>query len=232
MTYVVGHRGAAGVHPENTIRGFRYAIDLGLDYVECDVHLTCDHHIAVMHDATISRTTNGVGAIRDLTLDTIRQLDAGEGEQVPTLDEVLDVVKGKVRLLCELKGEDVEQAAIDAVCARGMENDVTFTSFQIERIEKVKRINSNLRIGAILPNPTEDDIKHASDIGGLGVGVRFQNVCYRVVEQAHNCSLEIRAWNPDISKEQQTMIALGVDGVCTNRPDILMAYLKEHNLRP
>ncbi|HIE27612.1 TPA: glycerophosphodiester phosphodiesterase, partial [Candidatus Poribacteria bacterium] len=82
MVYVVGHRGAAGVEPENTIRGFRYALELGVDYAECDVHLTKDNHLIVMHDETVDRTTNSTGAIRNLTFAEIRSLDAGKGERV------------------------------------------------------------------------------------------------------------------------------------------------------
>ena len=92
MVYVVGHRGAAGVLPENTLAGFRYAIELGVDYVECDVHLSRDGQLVVMHDATVDRTTDATGAICDLDFNRIRALDAGEGEQIPTLDEVLALV--------------------------------------------------------------------------------------------------------------------------------------------
>jgi glycerophosphoryl diester phosphodiesterase len=77
--YVVGHRGAAGVLPENTVEGFQYAIDLGLSYVECDVHLTLDNHLVVMHDAKVGRTTNAKGEIRELNFEAVRQLDAGDG---------------------------------------------------------------------------------------------------------------------------------------------------------
>ena len=123
MVYTVGHRGAAGVLPENTLRGFRYAILLGVDYVECDVHLTRDGHLVVMHDSAVDRTTDGHGAIRDLTLARVRSLDAGDGEQVPLFDEVLDLVKGEAQLLCEVKGLGTEHAAVEAVRAHGMTDD-------------------------------------------------------------------------------------------------------------
>src|SRR5687767_602891 len=114
MIYVVGHRGAAGVLPENTRKGFRYAIDLGVDLIECDVHRTRDGRLVVMHVGTVDRTTNGHGAIREMNFAAIRALDAGHVEQVPILDEVLATVQGKVGLLCELKGEGVEDATVDA----------------------------------------------------------------------------------------------------------------------
>ena len=226
MIYVVGHRGAAGVKPENTLMGFRYAIGLGVELVECDVHLSRDEHLIVMHDANVYRTTNGTGAIRDLDFDHIRSLDAGEGHQVPTLSEVLETVRGKVKLLCELKGEGVEHAAVDTVLGSGMASDVTFTSFHMDRLKRVLERDEDLQTGAIFSNPTDDDIEMAEEMGVSGVGVNFKNLRLKTVEQALKAKLDIRAWNPDTLREQQAMIALGVSGVGTNRPDILMEYLE------
>ena len=226
MIYVVGHRGAAGVLPENTIKGFRYAIGLGVDWVECDVHLTRDDHLVVMHDEKVDRTTDGTGRIRDLDFAALRALDAGEGERVPTLGEVLDTVRGKVRLLCELKGSGVERAAAEAVAERTMEDEVVFTSFHLERIAEVRRQGDRYRVGAIFPDPSDDDIAQAVDLGASGVGVHYTNVCLRTVDRALEAGLDIRAWNPDTLREQKAMIALGVSGVGTNRPDILLDYLR------
>lgn len=231
MVYVVGHRGAAGVLPENTLAGFRYAIELGVDYVECDVHLTRDGHLVVMHDATVDRTTNGSGRIGELDFAAIRALDAGQGEIVPTLDEVLATVQGKVRLLCELKGAGVEDAAVDAVMARGMGSEVIFTCFHLERLAKVKARGEHLRIGAIFSDPTDEDISRASDLGVMGIGVHYRNLNLRTVERVLGAGVDLRAWNPDTLREQLAMIALGVGGVCTNRPDILLEYLAEQGER-
>jgi glycerophosphoryl diester phosphodiesterase len=225
MVYVVGHRGAAAIMPENTIKGFRYAIELGVDYVECDVHLSRDHQVVVMHDATVDRTTNGRGAIRDLTLARIRTLDAGQGERVPTLDEVMETVRGEAHLLIELKGIGVERAAVEAVKAQGMQEYVTFISFSLDRLALVREMGEDYRLGAILPNPTEFDLARAVEMKAIGIDIQYSNLCFRHVEAAHSLGLEVRAWNPDTWDEQQTMIALGVDGVSTNRPDILLSNL-------
>ena len=226
MISVMGHRGAAGVRPENTIQGFEYAIDLGVDLVECDVHLTWDQHLVVMHDETVNRTTNGVGLIAGMTFETIRALDAGEGQRVPTLDEVLDTVKGRVDLLCELKGEGVEGAAVEAVRAHGMEANVAFTSFDLDRLARARALGDELRLGAIFLDPGDEEIARALELNVAGVGVYYKNLCLRLVERIRDAGLELRAWNPDTLPEQRAMIALGVTGVGTNRPDILIEYLK------
>ncbi len=225
--YVVGHRGAAKVLPENTLKGFRYAIDLGVDRVECDVHLTSDNQLIVMHDDTVDRTTNGTGPIRSFDFAAMRALDAGDGEQVPTLDEVLETVHGKVGLLCELKGAGVEEAAVETVRRHGMEGEVVFTSFHLERLARVRSLGAYYQLGAILPDPTAAEIQTARDLRCVGVGVHYKNLSLRIVDAVKSAGFELRAWNPDTLPEMQAMIALGVDGLGTNRPDILMEYLKK-----
>ena len=184
-----------------------------------------------MHDEKVDRTTNGSGLIRELDLSTLRELDAGDGEKVPTLDEVLATVHDRVGLLCELKGEGVEEAAVNTVVARGMEAEVVFTSFHLDRLATVRRRGDHFQIGAILPDPSHEDMKRVVDLGVTGIGVYYRNVCLRVVEQALSSGLEIRAWNPDTLAEQKAMIALGVSGISTNRPDILMRYLRGEGFR-
>lgn len=225
MVYVVGHRGAAGLMPENTIKGFRYAIALGVDYVECDVHLSRDKQLVVIHDTTVYRTTNGRGAIRDLTATRLRSLDAGQGEQIPTLDEVLETVRHEAHLLIELKGIGVERAAVETVKAHGMIDDVTFSSFALERLAAVRALGSACRVRAILPNPTDFDLARAAELKAVGIDVRYTNACLRVIEGAQVLGMDVLAWNPDRWHEQQAMIALGVDGVSSNRPDILLENL-------
>src|SRR5438105_2353760 len=87
--WVVGHRGAMGYCPENTMASFERALALGADWIELDVHLSRDGELIVIHDETLDRTTNGHGLVRDHTLAELKQLDAGDGQQIPTLDEVL-----------------------------------------------------------------------------------------------------------------------------------------------
>jgi glycerophosphoryl diester phosphodiesterase len=227
MIYVVGHRGAGGVMPENTLKGFTYALELGVDYVECDIHLTRDHELVVIHDATVNRTTNGTGAVGAMSLARIRRLDAGQGERVPTLDEVLETVRGRGLLLLELKGMGVERAAVAAVAAHGMADDVTFTSFEPARLAVVRDLGRQYRIGAIFPNPTEFDLARAAELSATRIDVHYRHLNLRMLEEAHAKGLEVLAWNPDTWREQRAMLALGADGVSSNRPDILLANLQQ-----
>ena len=89
MVQIIGHRGARGIEPENTMRSFRKALELKVDLIECDVHMTKDDHIVLIHDHTVDRTTNATGPVNGFTFEEIRRLDAGKGEIIPTLQELL-----------------------------------------------------------------------------------------------------------------------------------------------
>lgn len=224
--YVVGHRGCAGLLPENTILGFRHAIGLGVDMLECDVHLTRDGHLIVMHDPLVDRTTNGTGAIADLSFAQMRALDAGRTERVPTLDEVLEVVGAAGKpLLLELKGEETAGPALDAVRARGMLAGVTFTCFDLRRIEEVRRLEARAHTGAIFSRADLGSIDTAVAVGATGTGIQFRSLTPEILDKAHAVGLDVRTWNPDSEEDQRQAMALRPDGISTNRPDRLLALL-------
>src|SRR5712691_9894392 len=96
--FVTGHRGAAGLEPENTLRSFRRACELGVDRIETDVRLTRDGRLVCLHDATVDRTTDGTGPMAEMTFDQLHRLDAGHGERIPTLEGALATVRGRAVL--------------------------------------------------------------------------------------------------------------------------------------
>lgn len=227
----VGHRGAAGLEPENTVRGFRRAIELGVDWVECDVHLTRDGRLAVIHDESVDRTTDGHGPVSAFTLDELKRLDAGMGERIPSLEEVLETVRGHVRVLVELKGAGVEAAAVAIVSAAGMADDVTFTSFHLDRILRVRQIAPSQSTGAIFGDPPPDACARAATAGARSLGINHRFLSPILVQEARDRRLPLRAWNPDTEPEIEAMVDLGVDGIGSNRPDLLLAVLRRRGLR-
>jgi glycerophosphoryl diester phosphodiesterase len=228
---VVGHRGAAGLEPENTLRGFRRALDLGVDFVECDVHLTRDRRLAIIHDERVDRTTDGHGAVAELTLEELRRLDAGMGERIPTLEEVLDVMRGHARILIELKGANTEEAALETVRDARMASEVIFTSFHLDRIRRIRELDPTLTTGAIFSQPPPDACARATAAGARTMGVQHRNLTPILVQEAHDRGLILRAWNPDTEPEIEAMVDLGVDGIGSNRPDLLLAVLRRRGLR-
>lgn len=220
---LTGHRGAAKLEPENTLLSIQTAIDLGVDQIEIDVHLTRDQHLVVIHDATVDRTTDGQGAIADFTLAEVRRLDAGKGERIPTLQEVIDLVRGKVILQIELKGPDTTEPVIQTVEQNGMGNEVLLTSFVHDRLREARQLNPNLRLGALWADPPPDACEQAVDMGAEAIHIQHLNIAPQLVGEAHAHGLKIRAWNPDTVEEIQRAIDLEVDAIGSNRPDLLIA---------
>ena len=182
---LTGHRGAAKLEPENTLLSIQTAIDLGVDQIEIDVHLTRDQHLVVIHDTTVDRTTDGQGAVADFTLAEVKQLDAGKGERIPTLQEVIDLVCGKVILQIELKGPDTAEPVIQAVEQNSMENEVLLTSFVHDRLRESGQLNPNLRLGALWPNAPDDACEQAIDMGAEAIHIQHQNIDTQLIQKAH-----------------------------------------------
>ena len=219
---LTGHRGAAKLEPENTLLSMQKAIDLGVDQIEIDVHLTRDQHLVVLHDTTVDRTTNGEGAVADFTLAAIKQLDAGKGEPIPTLQEVIDLVRGKVILQIELKGPGTAEPVIETVDRNSMEKEVLLTSFVHERLREARQLNPDLRLGALWADPPPDACEQAIDMGAEAIHIQHLNIDPQLVQKAHAHGLKIRAWNPDTVEEIQRVVDLGVDAIGSNRPDLLI----------
>ena len=229
MVTVTGHRGAAGLEPENTLRSFRRALDLGVDAIELDVHLTQDQHLVVIHDATVDRTTEGSGAVRDLTLREIQQLDAGLGEHVPSLQEVIDLVARKAILQIELKGLGVEHRVAQTIAVNRLINHVTVTSFRHNMVKTIKTLNPQISTGVLFLGLPIDAPHLAHDAHADAVHPHVNYIDTQLVQSCHNHGLSVRVWNTDDPAQMQQMIALDVDAIGSNRPDLLLRLL---NRRP
>ncbi len=223
---LTGHRGAAKLEPENTLRAMRKALDLGVDQIELDVHLTKDGHLVVIHDEKVDRTTNGHGLVRDFLLQDLQHLDAGQGEPIPTLQEVIDLVGDHAVLQIELKGEGTAEPTVRQIEANGLAEQVLFTSFAHERLREVRRLNPRIRLGALWVTPPADACQQTMAMGAEGLHIQHQHITPDLVRQAHECGLQIRAWNPDTEEEIQRVADLGVDAIGSNRPDLLVNLLR------
>ncbi|MDM5314888.1 glycerophosphodiester phosphodiesterase family protein [Fictibacillus sp. b24] len=177
---VAAHRGVPSLAPENTMVGYRMAYDLGADQIETDVQITKDGHLVIMHDNTVDRTTNGTGAVDQLTLEEVRALDAGiykgeefAGEKVPTFKEFLQEFKGKdVVLLVELKDHGIEQQVIDEIKSEGMMDQVSMQSFYLDSMQLMNEIAPELPIGYLFsaaePKTLDAKLKNAKKMVDYG----------------------------------------------------------------
>src|ERR687897_1201222 len=140
MTLIYAHRGASAIHPENTLRAFRHALAIGVDGIELDVHATADGIPVVIHDRDVERSTNGTGYVDQMSLARLETFDAGDGERVPTLAEVLALVGDAAHLDIEIKGSGAEQAVL-SVLAQPPTVRWAISSFSWETLRNLRRLD-------------------------------------------------------------------------------------------
>ncbi|UCD73282.1 MAG: glycerophosphodiester phosphodiesterase, partial [Candidatus Bathyarchaeota archaeon] len=226
LVITTGHRGAAAIEPENTLRGIRRAIEIGVDQIEIDIHLTKDGELVVIHDETVDRTTNGHGRIRDLTFEEIRGLDAGKGELVPTLQEVIDLTRDQVILQVELKGLGVEHKAVETVEEADIIDHVVFSSFRHPALKTVKKLNHNIATGVLFVCRPINPVQLALDAEAGAIHPNVSFVDEDLVHNAHALGLLVRAWNSDDEEEMRRLIGTGIDALGSNRPDLLVKVVR------
>ncbi len=225
---IISHAACGGHAPENTLQGVRTAIKLGAEAIEIDVQASSDGVPVLMHDSTVDRTTDGEGAVADLTLEQLRALDAG-GEPVPTLAEVLDITKGKVLLVMEIKQPGIEEQLSRVVSEADAVGEVMSWSFLPKALEGMRdadpRIPSALLVAAEGVANWPAMRERALSIGAQGVSVFFAGIDERISEDCRRSGLALYSWTADRPEQITKLIAQDVDGICTNYPDRVVAAL-------
>jgi glycerophosphoryl diester phosphodiesterase len=220
---IMGHRGAAALEPENTLRSIERAIHVGVDAVEIDVHLTRDKRLVVIHDDTVDRTTNGSGTVSSFSLEEIRRLDAGKGERIPTLQEVIDLVRGKVRLVVELKEKGTEGPVPASIRENGLLDDVYVISFWHRLVRAAKALEDRLKTGVLLVGcPVDTSV--ATQAGADALVMRYTFVDGEFVDLAHRDGLKVFVWNIDDPHLIAPYADMRVDGIGSNDPRILVDF--------
>jgi glycerophosphoryl diester phosphodiesterase len=218
VTFNIGHRGAASLEPENTLRSFCRAAAEGADAVEFDLRLTRDGRLVVLHDPTVDRTTNGNGPVAGMTLDEIQCLDAGLGERVPTLEEALDAIE--LPVYAELKAVEAAGPLADLILARGLAGRVTPISFQAEALHRIKLSLPDLPVGLIVSGATYG-LAPALQIGADLVSLEATYLDAAAIASCREASLRVTAWTVNEPEEMRRVFGLEVDGIVTDRPDLL-----------
>ncbi len=263
MVINTAHRGASGDYPENTLLAFRKALEIGVDEIELDLRMTRDGHLVVMHDATVDRTTDGSGSVDGLTLSEIKRLDAGgaygegfRGERVPTWEETLVLLKGKVRLNVHLKegggsvggpdgrpdggsdggpdGEPVgepdggyERKVVGPLREFDMVDDVILAC-RDESVGIFAGIEPGIEC-RIFPNnrsPVEY-IQASVDMGLRTMQPGRDVTTWGFVRQAHAAGRSVHVFYADTPDDMRAFVEMGVDGILTNFPDRLKRVLEE-----
>lgn len=235
MIHNIAHRGASAYEPENTLRAFARAIEMEATLIELDVHLSRDRELVVIHDADLSRTTTGTGRVSELTLDEIRRFDAGLGEHVPTLGEVIDLVRGQVQLYIELKGQQTPAAVVDTLQAKDFIDQAIVGSFYPWLPQKAKFLEPALRTSVLVAwRDRQADFVDCA----LAVNADYVHLCWEhgsptphqllsadLIPSIRRQGLETILWHEERPEELVKLIQLDVYGICTNTPDVLASIL-------
>jgi glycerophosphoryl diester phosphodiesterase len=216
----IGHRGARAYEPENTLRSFKKAIELGVDAVELDVRRTKDNEIVVIHDAEIDRTTSGKGLVSELTLKEIKRLVTEKGEKIPTLEEALDYLDKKVKILIELKETDLENTMINLIQEKGLEKNVIIVSFLEEALRRVRDLNNEVETGLIYVRH-ENPIKAALELRANYLLPLYRFTHTANIKKAHENGIKVIVWTINKQEEVLEYVKKGVDGIASDKPDIL-----------
>lgn len=217
----IGHRGAAGHAPENTLASIKKAIGFGVDLVEVDVQKSRDGHLVIMHDETVDRTTDGKGRVPDLLLTELQALDAGHGERIPTLEEVLETARGRVGLMLELKVAGVARLVADLVQRSQYRGIVIYASFLHDELLAVRKADAVAVTLALFDKLPKDPVGAASRLKATHVGLRFKTASSRWITGFQRAGLQVFVYTVNEPRDIQAMQKLGVDGIITDFPDRL-----------
>ncbi|MCW4035362.1 MAG: glycerophosphodiester phosphodiesterase family protein [Candidatus Bathyarchaeota archaeon] len=217
----IGHRGAKAYEPENTLRSFSEAITLGVDAVELDVRKTKDNQLVVIHDGNVDKTTNGKGLVNELTLEEIKKLVTDKNETIPTLDEALTFLGKRVKILVELKEVGLEADVLGLVEQKGLVDNVILVSFHEDALRKIRELNKDVQTGLIYVRH-KNPIKAALDLKAQYLLSLYRFTHSANVKKAHEAGLNVIVWTINKKEEVAQYRNKGVDGIASDRPDILL----------
>jgi glycerophosphoryl diester phosphodiesterase len=237
----IAHRGASAYAPENTLAAFRLALEMGADGFELDVMSSADGHLVVIHDDTVDRTTDGSGPVRQKTLTELKALDAGArfdarfaGERIPTLQEVFDLVAGNcvfvnVEIKTEsLRSDGLEERLMALIRRYNLRERLLISSFNPFALWRMRRLAPGLSLALLyaedqrvyLRNRWFAFLSHPD-----ALNPSFRIAIQEHVRWARSKGYRLYVWTVDEEPEMRRLIALGVDGIITNKPDLLRQVL-------
>jgi glycerophosphoryl diester phosphodiesterase len=222
----IAHRGASALYPENTLRAFVAAADLGADMCEFDVRMTRDGEVVVIHDATVNRTTDGRGRVAAMSAAALGRLDAGvrfgakfRGERVPTLAEVAETLGDRgCAIDVELKARGLEARVCEILRGCAAAASAIVSSFDWEQLKIVARHDPGLRLALLGEKTPSAMLEAAQAMRAFAIAPRFDIADAALCAQAHRRGLAVYVWTVDEASAMRKMSAAGVDGIMTNDP--------------
>ncbi|EIA09604.1 glycerophosphodiester phosphodiesterase [Flavobacterium frigoris] len=222
----IGHRGARGYEPENTLIGFQKAIDLDVDGIEFDVHLSSDNQLIVIHDETIDRTTNGKGFVNTLSLPELKGFEIDHKYRIPTLTEVLDLVNQKCFVNIELKSYEAADKVVELIKKYINEKNWKYShflvsSFDWNALQQVKFLNESIPIGVLTETDLDLALAFAKVIQAKSIHPYFLLLTKENTEQLQKKGFQVFPWTVNEIEDIKKIKTYNVDGIISDFPDRL-----------
>ncbi len=224
MVLKIGHRGAAGYEPENTLLSFKKALELNVDLVELDVQICKSGELMVIHDLKVDRTTNGTGYVCEKTFDELRPLDAGKNQAIPTLQEVLELIDKKVRVNIEIKNKGAPGPVFNVIKGyvqrKGWSwDDFLVSSFNHYELQEFSLLGAQIKTGAIIAGIPIGYADCASKLKSHSLHSSKEFINQDLVDDAHKRGLKVYVYTLNEPEDIQKIKLLGIDGIFSNFPD-------------
>ena len=222
---LIAHRGASDLAPENTLMAFESAIEFGADFIEFDVRNTVDKEIVIIHDPGVFRTTHRLGLVKRLTLKKIKSLNAGNGEKIPTLKELIQATKGKISYMCEIKVKGISEKVAKILRENNVLDSTILISFKHEELLKSRIEHPELKLGAIIPSKfgwitnwffRKKLISNLAKKNFFSINPFYPLVNKKFVKIAHENGLKVFPWTVNSKSKLEKLSKIGVDGILTN----------------
>ena len=215
---VIGHRGAPNFRPENTLSSFEYAIDAGVDAIELDVHLV-EGQLIVIHDGTLERTTNGSGSIYTKSLRELREFDAGAGQRIPLLRDVIEFLPPEIGLNVELKGTDTARPLLELLQTTDFDQSkLLVSSFRLAELQELKTLDGGIQLAYLRASFSANVLAEASQLRAVSLNLLDACVTSDTVDLIHANGLRILAFTVNDPSRISELRDLGADGVFTDNP--------------
>ncbi len=225
---IFAHRGASKLAPENTLRAFQKAIELGADYVEFDVHETKDGEIVIIHDDDVERTAGVKGKIKEMTLKELKELDFGEGEKIPTLKELIELAKGKIGLQCEIKVRGIAKKIVEHFKEADLIDSTIISSFIHDELLEVKKYAPEIKLAPLVFGIKKNKmIREAIEHKYYAIHPFYKFINQKFLDEAHKNNIKINTWTVDSKSRMKKLIEMRIDGIITNDVELAKEVLSE-----
>ena len=221
---IIGHRGAMGHAPENTVLSIQKALDLGVDGIEIDVFRCKSGEIVVFHDKKLNKLTNGKGEVQQKTWAQLQELQVMGSEPIPVLEEIIQLINGRVRLNIELKGKNTSKGVFNIIqtaveSGRWKMNQLYVSSFDWEELRVFRKLTNQFGIAVLTENNPLTAISIAHELNAFAINPNHKKLTENMVKQIQGEGFEVLTWTVNDTTRIEELTSWGVDGIITDFPN-------------